>query len=55
MEILTNNAGNIVVGFIVFAVLISVAARLVLNIRRGKTGCGCGCGSCPKGGERVIR
>jgi hypothetical protein len=51
MEFLRNNAGNIVVGFIVFAVLAAVALRLILNIRRGKTGCGCG--SCSKCGERV--
>jgi hypothetical protein len=53
MEFLKNNVGNIVVGFIVFAVLASVAVRLIFNIRKGKTGCGCGCGSCPKCGERV--
>jgi hypothetical protein len=43
MEFLKNNAGNIVVGFIVFAALISVLVRLILTIRKGKPGCGCGC------------
>jgi hypothetical protein len=53
MEFLKDNVGNIVVGFIVFAVLISLAARLILNIRKGKTGCGCGCGACPKREKQV--
>jgi hypothetical protein len=50
MEFLKNNVGNIVVGLIVFAALIFLVARLILNIRKGKTGCGCGCGSCQNTG-----
>jgi hypothetical protein len=53
MEFLKNNMGNIVAGLIVSAALIFLAARLILIIRKGKTGCGCGCGSCPKDGERA--
>jgi hypothetical protein len=48
MEFLRNNAGNIIVGSIVFAVLISLLVRLILNIRKGKNACGCDCGACPK-------
>ncbi|MDR0450374.1 MAG: FeoB-associated Cys-rich membrane protein [Treponema sp.] len=55
MEFLKTNAGNIIVGFIVFAILISLTVRLILNIRKGKTGCACGCGSCPKRGERAAK
>jgi hypothetical protein len=51
MEFLKNNAGNIVVGFIVFGILVSVLVRLMLNIRKGKSACGCG--ACPKRGEQV--
>jgi hypothetical protein len=52
MEFLRNNAGNIVVGCIVFAVLIFIVVRLISNARKGKSacGCGCGCGGCTKCG-----
>jgi hypothetical protein len=50
MEFIQNNAGNIVVGCAVFAVLIFAIVRLINNARKGKTACGCGCGGCSKCG-----
>jgi hypothetical protein len=50
MDFIRNNAGNIVVGFIVFAALAFAVARLIINARKGKTACGCGCDGCPKRG-----
>jgi hypothetical protein len=47
-DFIKANAGNIIVGFIVFGVLAFTVARLVINFRRGKSSCGCGCGNCPK-------
>jgi hypothetical protein len=46
MEFLKANVGTIVVGFIVFAVLALILARLITNFRKSKTACACGCGSC---------
>jgi hypothetical protein len=47
MEFISNNMGNIVVGFIVFAVLAFTVVRLIINYRKGKTACGCdGCSKC---------
>jgi hypothetical protein len=46
MEFLRNNAGNIIVGFIVFAALAFIVVRLISNMRKGKTSCGCGCSKC---------
>jgi hypothetical protein len=53
MEFIQANAGNIIVGFIVFAVLALVVVRLILNARRGKNPCGCDI--CSKCGKRVTR
>jgi hypothetical protein len=46
MEFIKANAGTILVGALVFAVLAFAAIRLIVKARRGK-GCGCGCGGCP--------
>jgi hypothetical protein len=47
MEFIRQNTGNIVVGVIVFGVLAFIAARLVINARKGKGGCNCGnCSGC---------
>jgi hypothetical protein len=50
MEFIKANAGNIVVGFIVFGALIFITVRLIVKFRRGGTSCGCGCGGCSKRG-----
>ncbi|MDR0554065.1 MAG: FeoB-associated Cys-rich membrane protein [Treponema sp.] len=47
MEFIQQNIGNIVVGVIVFGVLAFTAARLMINVRKGKGGCNCGnCSRC---------
>jgi hypothetical protein len=50
MEFIKANAGNIIVGFIVFGVLAFIVIRLIVNLRRGRSSCGCGCGGCSKCG-----
>jgi hypothetical protein len=51
MEFIRANAGNIVVGFIVFGVLAFIVVRLIVNFRRGRNSCLCGCGGCSKRGS----
>ncbi|MDR0599419.1 MAG: FeoB-associated Cys-rich membrane protein [Treponema sp.] len=45
MELLKANAGTILVGAVVFAVLGAALGRVIHQFRRGKTGC------CPGGCE----
>jgi high-affinity Fe2+/Pb2+ permease len=41
------NAGNIIVGGIVFGVLALIIIRLIIKFRRGKSSCNCGgCSKC---------
>ncbi|MDR0540464.1 MAG: FeoB-associated Cys-rich membrane protein [Spirochaetaceae bacterium] len=40
--------GTIIIGIAVFGIIGAIAARLIINARKGKTGCSCGCcGGCP--------
>jgi hypothetical protein len=43
MEFIKANAGNIIIGFIVFGALAFIVLRLFMSHRRGKSPCGCGC------------
>jgi hypothetical protein len=47
MEFIRANAGTIVTGAIVLAILAAIVIRLVGNFRKGKTGCGC-CPGCSR-------
>jgi hypothetical protein len=43
---LSANAGTILIGVILLAVVAAIAAKLVRDRKKGKcAGCGCGCGS----------
>jgi hypothetical protein len=54
MEFLQANAGNIIVGSIVFIILALAVIRLILNARRGKNPCGCEiCAKCAKRATQV--
>jgi len=44
------NLPTIIIGILVAAVFIAVAARCVYNWKQGKGGCSCGCGGCPHSG-----
>ncbi|MDR2499546.1 MAG: FeoB-associated Cys-rich membrane protein [Treponema sp.] len=46
MEALKANMGSLIVGTIAFGILAAALIRLIVNFRRGKTGCSCGCSKC---------
>jgi hypothetical protein len=50
MDFLRENAGTIVVGMVVFAILVLILIRMIVNARKGKSSCGCGCDACAKRG-----
>ncbi|MDR3333661.1 MAG: FeoB-associated Cys-rich membrane protein [Treponema sp.] len=55
LSFLRENVSTILVGVVVFGTLAIVLARVVLNIRRGKSPCGCTCGcagNCPSGNHQ---
>ncbi|MDR2149243.1 MAG: FeoB-associated Cys-rich membrane protein [Spirochaetaceae bacterium] len=45
---ITENLSTIIIGGFVFGILAFILARLILNIRKGKSSCGCGCEHCRK-------
>ena len=45
---LSSNWGNLLVGAILTAVMISIVVRLVHNRRKGIPSCGCGCPGCTR-------
>ncbi|MDR1972444.1 MAG: FeoB-associated Cys-rich membrane protein [Treponema sp.] len=51
MNFMQENLSTIIVGTLVFALLGLILFRLIVNIRRGKTGCPCGCEGCAKMGR----
>lgn len=50
LEFLSANIGTIIVGACLAAVVVTIAAVMIKNRRKGKTSCGCGCENCPSAG-----
>lgn len=47
MEWIMNNAGTIIVGLIVLAIVAAVVICMIRKKKNGKSTCGCGCANCP--------
>lgn len=45
------NIGTIIVAVIVCAILVSIAVKMIIDRKKGKTSCGCGCSDCPMNGK----
>ena len=41
-----SNAGNIVVGLVLTAVVAFIIFKMISDRRKGKSSCGCGCADC---------
>ncbi len=48
---IADNAGTIIVGLALIALVVWIVVRLRRDRRQGKSSCGCGCGSCPMAGS----
>lgn len=49
-EFITTNLSTILVGGLVAALLLGVAATMLRDKKRGKSSCGCHCTGCPSAG-----
>ncbi|MDE5583667.1 MAG: FeoB-associated Cys-rich membrane protein [Ruminococcus sp.] len=47
MNFITENAGTILVGLIVLAVITAIILKIIADKKKGKSSCGCGCENCP--------
>lgn len=50
LDFLISNGSTILVGAVVLAVIVLVAAKMIRDKRNGKSSCGCNCGDCPSNG-----
>lgn len=50
LNFLISNGSTILVGAVVLAVIVLVAAKMIWDKRNGKSSCGCNCGDCPSNG-----
>ncbi|MDE6092611.1 MAG: FeoB-associated Cys-rich membrane protein [Ruminococcus sp.] len=41
------NAGTVITGLILIAIIAMIIIRLVSDKKKGKSSCGCNCGCCP--------
>ncbi|MDD3429195.1 MAG: FeoB-associated Cys-rich membrane protein [Oscillospiraceae bacterium] len=48
---IAENAGTIIVGGIVAAVVVAITLGLIKNKKQGKSSCGCGCKDCAMSGS----
>lgn len=51
IEWIANNAGTIIAGLMVLAIVASVIIGMIRKKKNGKSACGCGCAGCPLSGD----
>lgn len=47
---LLNNAGSLVVGFLLLLIVVLIVSKLIRDRKHGKSSCGCGCENCASAG-----
>lgn len=47
IDFLAANAGTIVAGLVVLAIILLVIFKMKKDKKQGKSSCGCSCGCCP--------
>lgn len=50
LNFLADNAGTILVGAVLLAIVVFVIIKLYRDKKRGRSSCGCGCENCPSAG-----